>query len=60
MFLFISKLNDEREKLYEEIAEYFRLQTTLEKLSEIGLTNTSGIMKTQIDLGCNFYAHAVM
>lgn len=56
----LSKLSDEREKLYEEIAEYFRLQTTLQKLLEVGLADGSKALKTQIDLGCNFYAHAVI
>lgn len=56
----LKNLNDLRDKVYEEISEYLQLQTTLQKLEENKVNNKSEPLKTQVDLGCNFFAQAVV
>ena len=58
IFQVFSKLNDQREKVYEEAAEYLQLQTTLQKLNEDGLEEENGSLKTKVDIGCNFFVQA--
>lgn len=46
---------EKRDKIYEQIAEYLQLKTTIEKIKE---NNETGDLKTKVDLGCNFYVQA--
>lgn len=46
---------EQRDKTYQQIAEYLQLKTTVEKLKE---SNLSEGLKTKVDLGCNFYVQA--
>ena len=48
---------EEREKLYEEIAEYLSLKNSIEALKFADLPEGQPL-KTKVDLGCNFYAKA--
>ena len=45
---------EERDKIYDEIAEYMKLQTSVERLSTV----QSRPIKEMIDVGCNFYMQA--
>ena len=42
---------EERDKIYDEISEYLKLQTTLERLDSVD----SLPIRSRIDVGCNFY-----
>ena len=44
----------ERDKIYDEIAEYMKLQTSIERLNTIERRP----IKQMIDVGCNFYMQA--
>lgn len=56
----LKKLHESRDKLYEEVAQYLELQTVLQKLEENGMNKATEPLKTKVDLGCNFYAQAVV
>ncbi|XP_046358108.2 protein UXT-like [Haliotis rufescens] len=47
----LRKILDERDKVYSQIAEYLQLKTVIEKTKDAD----GGELKTQVDLGCNFY-----
>lgn len=47
---------DQRDKIYEQIAEYLQLKTTVEKIKENN--GESEGLKTKVDLGCNFHVQA--
>ncbi|GFO15504.1 uxt-like protein [Plakobranchus ocellatus] len=47
---------EQRDKLYEEISEYLQLKSTIEKIKED--INPESVLKTKVDLGCNFYVQA--
>ncbi|KAJ1987227.1 hypothetical protein H4R33_002951 [Dimargaris cristalligena] len=44
----------ERDAVYNQISEYLKLRNTIEVFDQKKLTS----LKTQIDLGCNFYVQA--
>lgn len=48
----LEKTLAERDKIYEEIAEYNQLKNFIENTPE------AGPMKTMVDIGCNFYMRA--
>lgn len=56
----------EQDRIYSEIAEYLQVKDTIEKLNSLKTTpdststSTSSSFKTRVDLGCNFYANAVV
>ncbi|XP_041459176.1 protein UXT homolog [Lytechinus variegatus] len=52
----LEKVLASRDEIFSQIAEYLQLKTTIEKIQETGYENEE--LKTQIDLGCNFYAQA--
>nr|XP_039250303.1 protein UXT-like [Styela clava] len=56
----LKNLNDLRDKVYGEISEYLQLQTTLQKLEECKANKNNQPLKTQVDIGCNFFAQAVV
>ncbi|GAB1606760.1 protein UXT-like [Argonauta hians] len=47
---------DQREQIYGEISEYLQLKSMIDRLQE--LKPDSDPLKTQVDLGCNFYVQA--
>uniref|UniRef100_A0A915KGX2 Protein UXT n=1 Tax=Romanomermis culicivorax TaxID=13658 RepID=A0A915KGX2_ROMCU len=53
---------DQRDSVYEEVAEYMILKQTIEKLkrSNFQEANVGENMKTQMDIGCSFYVQAVI
>lgn len=51
----LMKVLSQRDEVCGEIAEYNQLKTTVELLIAQG---TAKPIKTMVDLGCNFYAHA--
>ncbi|XP_062504903.1 protein UXT-like [Corticium candelabrum] len=48
----LKNVYDQRDAIYGEIADYYQLRTTLENIK--GCSE----LKTQVDLGCNFYVQA--
>ena len=46
---------EDRDKIYEEIAEYLSLKNSIEALQTTGFPKP---LKTRVDLGCNFYMRA--
>ena len=50
---------EERDKIYEEIAEYLSLKNSIEAIKATDLPQGQPL-KTKVDLGCNFYAKAVV
>ena len=50
----LRKVHDQRDKLYSSIADYLQLKNTIERLKIFN----GGKMRTQVDLGCNFYCQA--
>jgi len=48
---------DKRDAIYSDLAEYLQLKTIVEKLKG-QQDNQKKEVKTLVDLGCNFYAHA--
>jgi len=52
----LSKVVEQRDKVYEDISEYLQLKSTIEKIKE-GLTPQTSL-KTKVDVGCNFYVQA--
>ena len=54
----LKRAMEEQEKIYSEIAEYLQIKDTAQKLQT---TRTDGKkLNTKVDLGCNFYANAVV
>ena len=58
---------DEQEAVYSEIAEYIKIKDTIEKVflpPSTSPTNpnqdSSQVLLTKVDLGCNFYADALV
>lgn len=54
---------DQQEKIYTDIAEYLKIKDTIEKLTISGICVGNKAVKpleTKVDLGCNFYANAVV
>lgn len=51
----LSKVHTQREKLYSIIADYMQLKDTIVKIKT---DFNGGKMKTQVDIGCNFYCQA--
>ncbi|RUS79195.1 hypothetical protein EGW08_013053 [Elysia chlorotica] len=52
----LAKIIEQRDKHYEELAEYLQLETTIQKIKEDLCPESS--LKTKVDLGCNFYVQA--
>ncbi|XP_023691602.1 protein UXT [Paramormyrops kingsleyae] len=50
----LQKVLEQRDDVYEKIAQYLQLKNTIESLQEAG----SKELKTEVDLGCNFYVQA--
>ncbi|KAM6925134.1 protein UXT [Xenentodon cancila] len=50
----LRKVLEQRDQVYEKISQYLQLKNTLQNLQEAG----SQKMKTDVDLGCNFYVQA--
>uniref|UniRef100_A0A8C6TCS5 Ubiquitously-expressed, prefoldin-like chaperone n=1 Tax=Neogobius melanostomus TaxID=47308 RepID=A0A8C6TCS5_9GOBI len=50
----LQKVLDQRDSVYEKISQYLQLKNTLQSLQEAG----SKSLKTEVDLGCNFYVQA--
>lgn len=48
---------DRRDAIYSDLAEYLQLKTIIEKLKG-QQDDQKKEVKTLVDLGCNFYAHA--
>ena len=48
---------EQRDKIYEEIAEYLSLKNSIEAIKASELPKGKSL-KTKVDLGCNFYAKA--
>lgn len=54
---------DEQDAIYTEIAEYLQVKDTVEKLQTVNKKQDKEELKTfktRVDLGCNFYANAVV
>ncbi|XP_061428979.1 protein UXT [Lethenteron reissneri] len=52
----LQKVLEERDKIYEKTAQYLQLKHVIERLQETGCPGEE--LKTQVDLGCNFYVNA--
>ncbi|KAJ8393509.1 hypothetical protein AAFF_G00059820 [Aldrovandia affinis] len=50
----LQRVLDHRDAVYEKIALYLQLKNTIESLQESGVKD----LKTEVDLGCNFYVQA--
>lgn len=50
----LQKVLEQRDSVYEKISQYLQLKNTLQSLQEAG----SEKLKTEVDLGCNFYVQA--
>lgn len=46
---------EQRDKVYQQIAEYLQLKTVIETINQ---SDPSETLKTKVDLGCNFYVQA--
>ena len=51
---------DEQDKIYSEIAEYLQIKDTALKLQTVKGGGSKQKLNTKVDLGCNFYANAVV
>jgi len=49
---------DRRDAVYSDLADYLQLRNITEKLQEQRQGQQNEELKTLVDLGCNFYAHA--
>ena len=58
----LQKVLAEQDLIYTDIAEYLQIKDTIEKLQIArGIGNESSEpLKTKVDLGCNFYAKAIV
>ncbi|XP_076597630.1 protein UXT isoform X1 [Chaetodon auriga] len=50
----LQKVLENRDVVYEKIAQYLQLKNTIQSLQELG----SQRLKTEVDLGCNFFVQA--
>ncbi len=50
---------EQRDNIYSEIAEYLALKNSIEAIKSADLPKDEPL-KTKVDLGCNFYAKAVV
>ncbi|XP_070825036.1 protein UXT [Chaetodon trifascialis] len=50
----LQKVLENRDAVYEKIAQYLQLKNTIQSLQELG----SQRLKTEVDLGCNFFVQA--
>lgn len=50
----LQKVVEQRDQVYEKISQYLQLKNTIQSLQEAG----SQQLKTDVDLGCNFYVQA--
>lgn len=50
----LQKVLEQRDVVYEKISQYLQLKNTIQSLQEAG----SQQLKTDVDLGCNFYVQA--
>ncbi|XP_022619644.1 protein UXT [Seriola dumerili] len=50
----LQKVLEQRDLVYEKISQYLQLKNTIQSLQESG----SQQLKTDVDLGCNFYVQA--
>ncbi|XP_068194551.1 protein UXT [Antennarius striatus] len=50
----LQKVSEQRDSIYEKISQYLQLKNTIKSLQESG----SQRLKTEVDLGCNFYVQA--
>lgn len=50
----LQKVVEQRDAVYEKISQYLQLKNTLESLQEADCKQ----LKTEVDLGCNFYVQA--
>ena len=50
----LRKVHEQRDKLHSTIAEYLQLKNTIDRIQFFD----GGKMRTQVDLGCNFYCQA--
>ncbi|CAL1605855.1 unnamed protein product [Knipowitschia caucasica] len=50
----LQKVLEQRDSVYEKISQYLQLKNTLQNLQE----EESKCLKTDVDLGCNFYVEA--
>ncbi|CAB1427538.1 unnamed protein product [Pleuronectes platessa] len=50
----LQKVLEQRDEVYEKISQYLQLKNTVHTLQEAG----SQRLKTDVDLGCNFYVQA--
>lgn len=51
---------DDLDVIYSEIAEYLQVKDTIEKLTTANAKGDLKNFQTKVDLGCNFYANAVV
>ncbi|XP_041655500.1 protein UXT [Cheilinus undulatus] len=50
----LQRVFEQRDSVYEKISQYLQLKNTIQTLQESG----SQQLKTEVDLGCNFYVQA--
>ncbi|XP_031149039.1 protein UXT [Sander lucioperca] len=50
----LQKVLEQRDSVYEKISQYLQLKNTIQSLQESGLQQ----LKTDVDLGCNFFVQA--
>lgn len=50
----LQKVLEQRDSVYEKISQYLQLKNTIQSLQEAG----SQQLKTDVDLGCNFFVQA--
>ncbi|XP_034445862.1 protein UXT [Hippoglossus hippoglossus] len=50
----LQKVLEQRDEVYEKISQYLQLKNTIHTLQEVG----SQRLKTDVDLGCNFFVQA--
>ncbi|XP_031422006.1 protein UXT [Clupea harengus] len=50
----LEKVLEQRDGVYEKMAQYLQLKNSIENIQESG----SSDLKTEVDLGCNFYVQA--
>lgn len=50
----LQKVMEQRDSVYEKISQYLQLKNTLQSLQEVETKH----LKTEVDLGCNFYVQA--
>ena len=55
----LKSILEQRDKIYNEIAEYLALKNSIEAVKSSGLSEDQPL-KTKVDLGCNFYGKAIV